>query len=254
MSRQPSKQYHLICGDALQEMARLPDECVDLVAADLPYGVTQNRWDVPLPLDQMWLQLHRVTKPNAAIVLTATQPFATELIASNKENFRYDIVWEKTIASGQLNVNYQPLRVHEHLLVFYRRKPTYNEARTEGEPYSIDRTPANRENSYNSQKPSQKINTGFRHARSVIKISNPRTKDGHPTQKPVELLEYIIGVYSNPHDTVLDCCMGSGTTGEACASLSRRFIGIELNEHWYGVAKKRITIAYVDELSLPLAA
>lgn len=235
-------------------MARLPDECVDLIAADLPYGVTRNLWDVPLPLEQMWFQFHRVTKPAAAIVLTATQPFAAELVMSNRENFRYDIVWEKTIASGQLNVNRQPLRVHENILIFYRKRPTYNEARTEGEPYSINRTPVNRENSYNSQKSSQKINTGFRHARSVIKISNPRIKGGHPTQKPVELLQYVVNIYSNPNDVVLDCCMGSGTTGEACALLSRRFIGIELDERWYRVAKERIAMAYLDDLSLPIAA
>lgn len=232
----------IINGEAIQEITKIPDNSVDLICTDLPYGVTNNKWDLALPFDEMWEQFYRITKENAAIVLTATEPFASLLRLSSLKYYKYDCIWEKTISSGQLNVKHQPLRSHENILVFYRKKPTYNEQKTIGTPYSIKRNAEySEENNYNKQKPSEKINDGFRHARSVIKISNPRIKAGHKTQKPLELMEYILKTYSNENDTVLDCCMGFGTTCVAALNLQRQFIGIEISkesfkysEEWIG--------------------
>ena len=236
--------HTLINGDALTEMAKLPTGSVDLVCVDLPYGVTQNKWDIPLPFEEMWTQFHRITKKKGAVVLTAAQPFAAMLIMSNLKYFKYEIIWEKTVASNQLNVRFQPLRVHENILVFAKGSTTYNEQKTVGEPYSIKRNGKYRPGNYGAQKASEKQNTGFRHARSVVKISNPRIKDGHPTQKPIELMSYIINTFSNKGDVVIDCCMGSGSTGVACAHLERFFIGIELSSEYFQSACEGIQNVY----------
>lgn len=226
--------------DCLTEMKNIPDGYVDLITTDLPYGVSQNKWDSIIPLDEMWAAFKRIIKPNGAIVLTATQPFTTKLIMSNLDWFKYDLIWEKTICSGQLNVKHQPMRAHETILVFYNTPPTYNEQKTDGKPYSIKRKINFDGPGYGAQTDSEKVNDGFRHARSVIKISNPRVKGGHPTQKPIELMEYIIKAYSNEREVVLDCCIGSGTTAIAAINTNRRIIGIELDKKYFDVAVKRI--------------
>lgn len=238
----------MIRGEAIDQMRKIPSGSVDLICTDLPYGVTNNKWDFALPFDEMWEEFYRVTKNNAAIVLTATEPFASLLRLSSLKYYKYDCIWEKTIASGQLNVKRQQLRVHENILVFYKKPPTYNEQKTPGTPYSIKRKGEYAENNnYNKQKPSEKENDGFRHARSVIKISNPRVKAGHTTQKPVELMEYILKTYSNENDTVLDCCMGYGTTGIAALNLNRHFIGIEIDDESFKSAKDGINRIYNDD-------
>lgn len=214
-------------------MATMKESSVDLIAVDLPYGTTQNKWDVVIPFEPMWGRVKHVLKPKGTMVCTAAQPFTSQLILSNPEWFRYDLVWEKTINSGQLNVNRQPLRSHESIVVFYGKLGTYNEQKTKGDPYKISRKTEKFTGNYGSQKDHTKVNDGFRHARSVIKISNPRIKNGHKTEKPVELMEYIVKTYSNEGDTVLDFTMGHGSTGIACANLARHFIGIELTEEWY---------------------
>lgn len=230
----------LVCGEAIEEMEKLADKSIDLICCDLPYGTTNNSWDTIIPLEPMWEQFHRICKDNAAIVLNSAQPFTSLLVVSNLKNFRYDLVWEKTISSGQLNIKRQPMRSHESILVFYKKQPTYNEQLTKGEPYSIVRKGKYQTETYNSQKASTKVNDGYRHAKSVIKISNPRIKGGHPTQKPVALTDYIVKTYSNENDTVLDCCMGFGTTGISTVSLKRKFIGIELDAKYFIVASENI--------------
>jgi site-specific DNA-methyltransferase (adenine-specific) len=220
-----------------------------MINTDLPYGVTQNKWDSILPLDQMWSEFNRVIKDHGAIVLTATALFAARLVQSNLEYFRYDLVWEKTICSGQLNVKHAPLRAHEHILVFYKYPPTYNEQLSEGKPYKIARKITENAN-YGPQKMNEKINTGYRHARSVIKISNPRIKGGHPTQKPLELMKHLTKTYTNPGDVILDCCMGSGTAGVAAKSLGRKFIGVELDSKYFKCAEQRIAQTKVDVLGI----
>lgn len=211
-----------------------------MIFCDLPYGITRNKWDIVIPLDKLWEQYERLIKANGAIVLTANQPFTSQLVMSNLKLFKYDIVWEKTISSNQLNVKSQQLRSHESILIFYDKKPTYNEQKTKGAPYKIKREGKYNDGNYNSQKESEKINNGYRHARSVIKISNPRIKGGHPTQKPVELIEYFVKTYTNEGDLVLDNCMGSGSTGIACKNLNRNFIGIENNEKYFKMSENNL--------------
>lgn len=227
-------------GDCFKKMPKIADGSVDLILTDPPYGITQNKWDTIPPLEKMWNEFNRVIKENGAVVITAAQPFASQLIVSNIKNFKYDIIWEKTICSGQLNVKRQPLRAHEHVLVFYKKPPIYNEQKTEGEPYTISRKANYKNENYGEQVDTKKENDGFRHARSVIKMSNPRVKSGHPTQKPVELMEYFIKIFTNERQIVLDPFMGSGSTGEACINLNRKFVGIELDETYFKYAKERL--------------
>jgi site-specific DNA-methyltransferase (adenine-specific) len=237
MPRQDLKLYR---GDFMKILPRLNAKSVDLICTDLPYGTTQNKWDIVIPFEPMWAEFNRIIRDHGVIVLTATMPFAAQLIVSNLKFFRYDMVWEKTISSGQLNVRKMPMRSHELILVFYKKLPVYNEQKTPGKSYRITRTITTNAN-YGTQRKHSKVNDGFRHARSVLKISNPRVKGGHPTQKPMQLMETLIKMYSNPGQVVLDCCMGSGTTGEAAKRLNRKFIGVELDKKYFQIAKQRIS-------------
>ncbi len=227
-------------GDCLELMKQIEDKSIDLILCDLPYGTTRNKWDSVIPLEELWEQYERIIKPNGAIVLTAVQIFASQLIMSRQNLFKYDLIWKKTIASGQLNVNKMPLRLHEHILVFYKKQPTYNQQMTKGTPYTINRKATYKGEGYNKQTDSYKENTGFRHPTSVLEFSNPRIKGGHPTQKPVALFEYLIKTYTNEGDLVLDNCVGSGTTAIACIKTNRRFIGMELEQKYVDIANKRI--------------
>lgn len=226
----------LIRDNCLNEMKNIKEKSIDCILTDLPYGITKNEWDIEIDLKLLWENFNNILKPNGIIILTAVQPFTSKLVISNQKMFKYEIIWEKTIGSGQLNIKHQPLRVHESILIFYNKRGTYNEQLTEGKPYSINRTKV-KGSGYNKQTSTNKQNDGYRHAKSVIKISNPRIKEGHPTQKPIELLEYLVKTYTNENDTVLDCCMGSGSTGVACINLNRNFIGIELNNEYFEKAK-----------------
>lgn len=240
----------LINGDAIASMALLPDKSVDMICVDLPYGTTQNKWDSIIPFSDLWTAFNRVGKTNAAMVFTAAQPFTSKLIMSNIANFKYDIIYEKSVSSGQLNVNKMPLRNHEAICVFYRSQPTYNEQTTIGNPShsnGVKTTTAptvqNTNHCYGTFNKTPTVISNVKRAKSVVKFSNPRIKNGHPTQKPIELMEYLIKTYSNPGDTVLDCCMGSGTTGVAAKKLGRSFIGIELDPTYFASAQKRIEAA-----------
>jgi len=222
-------------GDCLEIMKRIDKNSINAIITDLPYGVSNNDWDTPINLNEMWRLFNTILKPNGIVILTASGKFVGQLMMSNIKMFKYDLIWEKTINSGQLNVNKMPLRSHENILIFYNKNKTYNEQKTKGEPYTITRTDTTGEG-YGKQKPSSKKNDGYRHARSIIKISNPRVKNGHPTQKPVELMEWLIKTYTDENDNVLDCCMGVGSTGVACKNLNRNFIGIELEEKYFKIA------------------
>jgi site-specific DNA-methyltransferase (adenine-specific) len=230
----------IICGDCLEIMKNIPDKSVDMILCDLPYGTTRNKWDVVIPLEPLWKEYERIIKDNGAIVLTAVQIFASQLVMSKTNLFKYDLIWKKTIASGQLNVNNQPLRLHEHILVFYKKQPTYNQQFTKGEPYTINRKANYKGETYNKQTETFKENEGFRHPVSVLEFPNPRIKNGHPTQKPVELFKWLIKAYTNKGDIVLDNCIGSGTTAVACLETNRDYIGIELNKKYCDMSKKRI--------------
>ena len=231
---------YLMQGNCLNKMQLLPEKSIDLILTDLPYGVSQNVWDEIIPFNNLWEQYERIIKDKGIIILTATQPFTSMLVMSNPKLFKYERIWEKTIGSGQLNIKKQPLRIHESILVFYKSPGTYNEIKTVGEAYKINRKIKSKGEGYGAQADSSKENNGFRHARSIIKISNPRIKNGHPTQKPLELMEYLIKTYSNVEDVVLDSCLGSGITGVAAKNLNRNFLGIELDKKWFNRAKDNI--------------
>ena len=230
----------IIQGDCLELMSNIPDKSIDMILCDLPYGTTRNKWDVIIPLEPLWKEYERIIKDNGVISLTAVQRFASQLVMSRPKLFRYDLIWKKTIASGQLNVNNQPLRLHENILIFYKKLPTYNQQFTKGEPYSIKRKVTFKGESYNKQSDSSKVNNGFRHPISILEIPNPRIKGGHPTQKPVELFKYLIKTYTNEGDIVLDNCIGVGTTAVACKQLNRNFIGIEISKEFCNISKKRL--------------
>jgi len=231
---------NLYQGHCLEVMKIIPNNIINLLASDPPYGTTQNKWDTIIPLEPLWQEIKRVLVENGNVVFTAAQPFTSQLILSNPQWFKYDMVWSKTIASGQLNVSSRPLRLHEDILVFSEGMGTYNEQMTTGKPYRIIRKGEDFSGCYGVQKTHEKINDGVRHATSIIHVPNPRIKNGHPTQKPVDLFEYLIKTYSNEGDTVLDYCMGSGTTGEACVKLKRNFIGIELDKIWFDRSVERL--------------
>lgn len=228
----------LFHGDCLEAMKVIPDGSVDMILCDLPYGTTQNKWDCPLPLSSMWTEYWRICKPNGAIVLTAQSPFDKILGASCIEHLKYEWLWHKRLATGHLNAKKQPMKAHENVLVFYRSQPTYNPQMTSGMPY---RTKSGRASSnYGSQVEVVTDNGGERYPRSVIEFDHDRVARVHPTQKPVALMEYLIRTYTNEGETVLDNCMGSGTTGVACIRTERKFIGIEKDDEYFKIAQGRI--------------
>jgi site-specific DNA-methyltransferase (adenine-specific) len=242
----------LINGEALHQMGLIESGSVDLVLCDPPYGTTACKWDSIIPLEPMWEQLNRIATDEASFVFTSSQPFTTTLIASNMKMFKYCLVWEKEQAHTALNAKNQPLKVHEDIVVFSKRPSTYskngsmvyNPQMTEGKPYkSNPKKDGNHTMHGSSNMDSVVENTGTRYPRSVLKFK--RERGLHPTQKPVSMFAYLAETYSNPGDTVLDFTMGSGTTGVACVNINRNFIGIEMDEGYYNIAKKRIDGALV---------
>lgn len=225
-------------------MKRIPDGSVDMVLADPPYGTTACKWDSIIPLEPMWEQLKRVTKPNSAIVMTAGQPFTSVLVASNLRMFRQELVWKKNVASNFLNANRMHLLRHENVVIFYSKQPTYNKQMSAGSAYVTKRTGKDDTGEcYGSiQKRTDTVNDGSRNPISVLEYE--REVGLHPTQKPVALMEYLIKTYTNEGETVLDFTMGSGTTGVAAVNLKRKFIGIELDPGYFEIAKKRIGEAF----------
>jgi DNA modification methylase len=240
--------FSLHHGDCLEVMASLPDASVDLILCDLPYGTTACKWDTVIPFEPLWAQYRRVAKRNAAIVLTASQPFTTALIASNMREFRIEWIWNKRRAGNFFAVKREPLRVHESVLVFARALPTYNPQMAIGEPYKITRRSEGAQaGAYGVQKRTGMVNHGTRHPTTVLEYGSANTNKLHPTQKPVALMEYLIRTYTNEGDVVLDNCMGSGTTGVACANTGRRFIGIERDPKYFEIARDRIAAAHVAQ-------
>lgn len=228
----------LFLGDCLEDMKDLPDGSVDMVMCDLPYGTTACKWDAVIPFESLWSQYTRVCKSNAAIVLTASQPFTSALVMSNVKNFKYCWTWVKTNCTGFANAKKQPLRQTEDVAVFYGAPPIYN-------PQGVVKLSEGRVRTKETGEIMGR--TGFRdgyvqtitnYPKTVLQI--PSERGQHPTQKPVALMEYLIRTYTNEGQTVLDNTMGSGTTGVACMNTGRRFIGIERDETYFAVAKKRI--------------
>jgi len=236
--------FNLYQGDCLILMHLIPAQSVDLILCDLPYGTTQNKWDSVIPFEPLWDHYKRICR--GAIVLTAAQPFTSALVMSNVQSFKYAWVWDKVNRpTGHLNVKKQPMRETEDVTVFYDSQPTYNPQMVKGTPYRA--TGSKKSANYGEQKKSTTIcDDGMRYPRNVLRIAaDERGTVGriHPTQKPVALMEYLIRTYTNEGDTVLDNCMGSGTTGVACVNTGRNFIGIEQDAKYFEIAKQRIEAA-----------
>ena len=240
----------LIHGDCLEKMKDIPDKSVDMILCDLPYGTTACKWDVVIPFEPLWVQYKRVIKERGAIVLFGSEPFSSYLRMSNIKQYKYDWVWEKTKGGGFPLANKMPLKRHEIISVFYRKQPTYNPQKTKAPKHLIDkRKTLNNSSKYSSAIPMKntirKKDDGMRFPTSVQKISSV-SGGSHPTQKPVALLEYLIKTYTLEGETVLDNTMGSGSTGVACINTKRNFIGIEKDDKYFEVAKKRIADAMKD--------
>jgi site-specific DNA-methyltransferase (adenine-specific) len=227
-------------GDCLELMKSIPDGSIDMILCDLPYGTTQNKWDSIIPLDEMWEQYKRITKPTSAICLFSQMPFSAWLVMSNPKMFRYEWVLEKANATGFLNAKKMPMKAHEAMLIFYNKLPSYNPIMEEGEGYY--RKQGRVSSCYGKYEDEEHCSDGGRYPRDVLKVQwrKPWGKTIHPTQKPVDVCEYFIKTYSNEGATVLDNCMGSGTTGVACLNTNRNFIGMEKDDKYFEIACERI--------------
>ena len=226
-------------------MKDIPDKSVDCIIADLPYGTTQNKWDSVIPLDKLWEQYERIIKDNGMICLTSSEPFTNQLINSKPKQFKYyDLVWDKVSTTGFLNAKRQPLRRHEQILCFYKKQTTYNPImEVRGKPRnkgSYNKRQGDGDMCYGKFENVESFNNEY-YPTSVIQVSNAVQKGKiHPTQKPVELMEYLIKTYTNEGEIVLDNSMGSGSTGVAAMNTNRKFIGIELDEKYFKIASNRI--------------
>lgn len=233
----------LLQGDCLEQMATIPDGSVDLVLCDLPYGVTNNKWDSEIPLDALWRHWHRVSKPETAFVLFGQGMFTAKLMMSNPSEWRYNLVWDKVLTTGFLNASRMPMKVHEDIAVFYGRQPTYHPQTTTGAAahrrgrffLQNGRTSSN----YGDYAPTESKETTEKQPVSILTFPKPHPSVAvHPTQKSEALLRYLVRTYSNPGDTVLDSTMGSGTTGLACLEEGRAFIGIEKEPAYFRTAEE----------------
>lgn len=230
-------------------MKEIPDGSIDAVICDPPYGTTACKWDSVIPLDKMWEQLKRIIKPNGAIVLTASQPFTTMLIASNIESFKYNLIWKKNTCTGFMQAKTKPLKSYEDVVVFGNFKLAAQFFKGTYNPQGIESigkvTYSNKRKedhiTGNRKENTAESNKGY--PKDVLEF-NSESKTIHPTQKPVALMEYLIKTYTNERETVLDFTMGSGTTGVASANTNRNFIGIEMDEEYFNIAKERIETAY----------
>jgi len=237
-----SPQLKLIHGDCLIEMTKLPNASIDMVLCDLPYGVTRNSWDVVIPFDALWKEYKRVVKENGAIVLFGSQPFTSLMVTSNMGMFRYALVWEKNKFSDFLNAKRKPMKTNEDIVIFYKKQPTYNPQYWYSTPYTRWNTQkaVDKQTNYGSHKENYvESEDGKRLPTTVLKF-NRIERPQHPTQKPVDLLEWLIQTYTNEGETVLDNCMGVGSTGVACKNTNRNFIGIELEKHYFDMATERM--------------
>ena len=233
-------------GDCLEEMKKIPDGSVDLVLTDPPYGTTACKWDSVIPFEPMWTQIKRIVKKDAAIVLFGSQPFTSALVMSNVDMFKYCWVFGKSLPVGHGYAKYRPMSNHEDICVFGKGRTTYNPQYTPREkPRVYTRKNASLSGSSSMTSHDGKTRVLFGKYPTTIQMFNTSIQNGkvHPTQKPVALLEYLIRTYTNEGETVLDFTMGSGSTGVACVNTRRKFIGIELDEHYFGIAQERISNA-----------
>lgn len=242
----------LYCGDCFEYMREISDGSIDMVLCDLPYGALNKRnataqWDTQLPLKPLWEQYRRIVKPNGAIILFGQGMFTAQLMMSNPKMWRYNLIWDKRAPTGFLNSKRMPLRSHEDILVFYRKLPTYNPQMTKCPPHRRNHSKGNmlnpqKNSCYGNFFERPTIIRDEKFPKSIISVPKEHCvgKFFHPSQKPVKLLEWLIMTYTNDGETVLDNCMGSGSTGVAAVNTGRNFIGIELSGEYFKVAKTRI--------------
>jgi len=245
------KLYH---GDCLEEMDKLIEQGikVDAIIADIPYGSTKCKWDQIIPFDEMWIRLNILIKDNCGIVLFGNQPFTSELIHSNIKNYKHNWVWEKSRSGSAITAKYCPVKIHEDILVFSKKGKTikYNPIMEKGNPYSR-KSKYNNENhhEFGISKNVETNNNGTRYPKTIrhIKQNWSKQQQIHPTQKPIELMEYLVKTYTNENELILDFCMGSGTTILAAKNLNRNGIGIELDDNYFQIAKDRIEAVKIEE-------
>ena len=234
-------------GDCLEVMKDIPNNSIDMILCDLPYGTTACKWDTIIPFEPLWEQYKRIIKDNGAIVLTASQPFTSALVMSNVKYFRYEIIWEKERPTNIFFMKKQTGKVHENILVFYKHQPTYNPLMTKRDNPTIAVYGKDTKGGYSKTHKNQRLrysegyNQFVKYPRSVIKINRDTLKGSvHPTQKPVALFEYLIKTYTNEGDLVLDNCAGSFTTAVACENLKRNWMCIEKEAEYCAIGEKRI--------------
>jgi DNA modification methylase len=240
-----NKNINLLNGDCLIEMQNIPDGSIDAIITDPPYGTTACKWDSVIDFKLMWEQLNRIIKPNGAIVLFGSEPFSSALRMSNIKNYKYDWIWRKSRPVGHLQAKKQPLKDIEIVSVFYNKQCLYNPQGTKKVNINHKNTEARLNSSGfgvvgNAKK--QYNQTKSNYPRRILDFASPHNVGDltHPTQKPVELMEYLIKTYTNENETVLDFTMGSGSTGVAAKNTNRNFIGIEMDDKYFGIAQNRI--------------
>lgn len=247
----PKRQFDLYLGDCLDVMKQIPSGSLDMIACDLPYGVTQNKLDIVIPFEPLWSEYKRIIKERGCIALFAQGVFFVELVQSNRKMFRYDLVWDKVLTTGFLNAGRMPLRQHEQIAIFYKKLPEYHPQFTEGKPLHskgvsyLDKEHKN--NNYGQFHMTDDSRKGSieKYPTSIIRVPKPHPSIAlHRTEKPVELLKWLILTYSSEGDTIMDNSMGAGGCGVACAETGRRFIGIEKDSGYFEIAKNRIEEAY----------
>jgi site-specific DNA-methyltransferase (adenine-specific) len=234
----------LICGDCLIEMKNIPSNSINMILCDLPYNMTSCKWDILIPFEPLWSEYNRICNGN--IVLFSSQPFTTDLINSNREMFKYALVWNKNVPTGMSSSRYRPMKYHEDILIFNNKHSTYNPIMKPREGkgkacYNYDHY-CGTSNHVQYDKIKKKYDPNFVQPSTVLNFNVVPNRNGklHPTQKPVDLCEYLILTYSDEGETILDNCMGSGSTGVACLNINRNFIGIEKDITYFTIAKQRI--------------
>lgn len=240
-------QIQIKRGDCLELMNDIPDESIDMILCDLPYGTTACKWDIVIPFEPLWEQYNRIIKPNGAIALFGNEPFTSRLICSNLKGFKYRMDWNKKIPSGMGYAKYRPMQQTEDIAIFTKKGE-----KTKYFPQMIKRDKPIKSGGNTKQAGAYsgfkcmgegkeyKKTYEFKNPVTLIEFDKIRRGALHPTQKPVALLEYLIKTYTNEGETVLDNCMGSGSTGVACINTNRNFIGYELDEHYFQIAKERL--------------
>ena len=239
----------LFNSDCLEVMKQIPNESIDMICCDLPYGTTQNKDDIIIPFEPLWNEYERIIKENGCIALFAQGLFYVDLVNSNRKLFRYDLVWDKVLTSGFLNAKRMPLRQHEQIAIFYKKLPIYNPQFTEGKPLHgkgksyMDKELKNQ--NYGQFHPTEDLRKGSteKYPTSILRFPKPHPSIAkHRTEKSIECLEWLIKTYTNEGNIVLDNCMGAGSCGIACKNTNRDFIGIELDENYFNIAKERIEL------------